>query len=665
MDDLQLLREYIGQGSQEAFAELVNRYIGVVYSAAMRQMGESHAAEDVAQAVFIALAQNARRIRRGEVLSAWLLAVTRRVAAMTKRSEARRRERERSAVQMIRMMNDQPDAEQWEQIAPHLDDAIAELTEQSRAALVLRYFEGLSTEQVASRLNVTPDAARQRISRSLEKLRTIFCRRGISVTGVALGTLLTAHAVQAAPMGLAATTTAVATIAATATSVATGGSSAGLLAGKGVAAIMTWTKAKVAAVAIGLALVGATVAVVVPKVIGGGDKVIVVRPKPGASGSSAVLPEPAIGPGGMVGRAALSVPIKLPDGKDLSMAALRGRHVLLHTWLYPTSRPPGDRKGNLPIIWERFGGEDGFAMVGVAPQWVPGYTTRGNVLIPVPLPGPAPGPTPWPQGYGSRDNDEMEKFVRAEACYVIDPDGRIIASLFDPRLAYGELDRRLSRGSVASSPIRVLTARKALSEASPAYNFDGIPPISADDAAKDAKIAVLDGGPGMGRSLATLIDGRGASSEDDPANSFHLFHHWLYGRLKMDLGRAIDISQINTYSWHKSSQAPQVYRLFGSDGTAPNFNPSPGRGIDPGKCGWNLLAFVDTRPSFVPAEMGGQYAASIRSDTGSIGRYRYLLFMMFVTETDDWWGHTFYSEIDVIERKQAGVALAPGREEPR
>ena len=69
MDDVQLLREYIGQGSQEAFAELVNRYIGVVYSAAMRQMGESHAAEDVAQAVFIALAQNARRIRRGEVVS--------------------------------------------------------------------------------------------------------------------------------------------------------------------------------------------------------------------------------------------------------------------------------------------------------------------------------------------------------------------------------------------------------------------------------------------------------------------------------------------------------------------------------------------------------------------------------------------------------------------
>jgi hypothetical protein len=148
------------------------------------------------------------------------------------------------------------------------------------------------------------------------------------------------------------------------------------------------------------------------------------------------------------------------------------------------------------------------------------------------------------------------------------------------------------------------------------------------------------------------VDGRGPANADD-GNSFSLFHHWLYGRIKMDLGRVVDISQINTYSWHKSTRGPQVYRVFGSDGTAPGFNPSPGRGADPAGCGWSLIAFVDTRTSQVPAEMGGQYAASIRSDTGSVGRYRYLLFMLFMTETEDWWGHTRYSEIDVVERAQA------------
>jgi len=119
----------------------------------------------------------------------------------------------------------------------------------------------------------------------------------------------------------------------------------------------------------------------------------------------------------------------------------------------------------------------------------------------------------------------------------------------------------------------------------------------------------------------------------------------------MDLGRVVDIAQINTFSWHKSSRAPQVYRVFGSDGSAPGFNASPGRGVDPAGCGWTLIAFVDTRPSHVPQEMGGQYAASIRSDAGVVGRYRHLLFQMFVTETQDWDGHTFYNEIDVVERK--------------
>jgi hypothetical protein len=48
---------------------------------------------------------------------------------------------------------------------------------------------------------------------------------------------------------------------------------------------------------------------------------------------------------------------------------------------------------------------------------------------------------------------------------------------------------------------------------------------------------------------------------------------------------------------------------------------------------------------------GGQYAVSVTSPSGSLGKYRHLMFDCFVTESADDWGNTFYSEIDVIEKK--------------
>jgi len=105
---------------------------------------------------------------------------------------------------------------------------------------------------------------------------------------------------------------------------------------------------------------------------------------------------------------------------------------------------------------------------------------------------------------------------------------------------------------------------------------------------------------------------------------------------------------VSSYSWHKESRGPQVYKLYGSDGTSAGFNGAPKIGTDPATCGWNLVATVDTRPIGQPP--GGQYKVTITKPdggNGALGRYRYLLFVTFPTETNDAWGHTFYSEIAV------------------
>src|SRR5947209_17337333 len=105
--DAELVREYVERRSQEAFAQLVSRYVDLVYTAALRQVRDRHAAEDVAQAAFLVLARKARSLRPDSVLGAWLVSVTRFVARDWQKAQARRaRHEEAAARERTRQMDD-------------------------------------------------------------------------------------------------------------------------------------------------------------------------------------------------------------------------------------------------------------------------------------------------------------------------------------------------------------------------------------------------------------------------------------------------------------------------------------------------------------------------------------------------------------------------------
>ena len=214
--DAQLLRAYAETRSDVAFNELVRRHVDFVYSAARRMVCDPHLAEDVTQDVFVALAASAGQLIHRPVLSGWLHRTAQNIAAQTVRTIERRRAREKEAAVMNELLSADSEVS-WEHIAPHLDAALGELSEPDRDALFLRYFERKSARDMAVTLGVSDEAAQKRVHRAVERLRELFVKRGVTIGSSALVVVISANAVQSAPISLAITISAATTAATTAT----------------------------------------------------------------------------------------------------------------------------------------------------------------------------------------------------------------------------------------------------------------------------------------------------------------------------------------------------------------------------------------------------------------------------------------------------------------
>ena len=197
----QLLAEYARTRSENAFRELVSRYLDLVYSTALRRVdGDTHRAQDIAQLVFTDLANQAGNFSPEVMLGGWLHRHTCFIAANTLRSERRRLAREKEAVQM-NMLDDEP-ALDFSLLAPLLDEAVNQLGEEDRTAILLRFFEQKDYQTVGQHLNSNEDAVRMRVNRALNKLRDLLNQRGIRTTSAALSAALVTNAVHAAPAAM-------------------------------------------------------------------------------------------------------------------------------------------------------------------------------------------------------------------------------------------------------------------------------------------------------------------------------------------------------------------------------------------------------------------------------------------------------------------------------
>jgi RNA polymerase sigma factor (sigma-70 family) len=198
----QFLSEYAATQSEDAFAQIVNRHSGFIYSAALRQTGNRTAAEEITQAVFVILARKASTLGREKILQGWLFRAVRYAAMDFRKVEGRRISREREAARMHSTDVCEEPETVWNQMAPLIDEALASLSAKDRNAILLRFFESQSFRNIGERLGGNENSARLRVVRALQKLRGFFQRRGVLLSSAVLSAALLVPSSQAAPPAL-------------------------------------------------------------------------------------------------------------------------------------------------------------------------------------------------------------------------------------------------------------------------------------------------------------------------------------------------------------------------------------------------------------------------------------------------------------------------------
>ncbi len=200
--DAALIREYTDFKSESAFAAIVSRHIGLVYSVALRLTGNSADAQDVAQMVFVVFAKTTRELRSRTTLTGWFYETTRLTSRQFIRAQKRRLIREQAAY----MQSSAPESDTdttWRRLEPFLEEGMSQLNERDRALVALRFFENKSGAEAATLLGISEWAAHKRTTRAVEKLRTYFTKQGIALTANGLVAAVSANAMQTAPVGFA------------------------------------------------------------------------------------------------------------------------------------------------------------------------------------------------------------------------------------------------------------------------------------------------------------------------------------------------------------------------------------------------------------------------------------------------------------------------------
>ena len=177
-EDVRLMRLVSG-GDTGAFEQLIERHQSLVAGTVARMLGSNSDVEDIAQQVFIRVWKSARRYVPRAKFTTWLLKITRNLVfnelRRTKRHAHVPLQSEPGAEDppLKDEMNLAPDASLLElELQRTIEEAILQLPETQRLALVLRRYEQLSYEQIAEILDLSVPAVKSVLFRARSELRS-------------------------------------------------------------------------------------------------------------------------------------------------------------------------------------------------------------------------------------------------------------------------------------------------------------------------------------------------------------------------------------------------------------------------------------------------------------------------------------------------------------
>jgi RNA polymerase sigma factor (sigma-70 family) len=184
--DRDLLRQFVEEKREAAFEKVVSRYAPMVLGVCRRILQDSHAADDVFQAVFLVVAKKASSLLKQESIARWLYRVTVNTALDAKSSMLTRAKYHQKMEEINEMQSEErPTAETGSVI----DEEIDRLPKKYRSVIILCCLEGLSYETASKQLGLSFATLKMRLKRGRELLRTRLIRQGITVTPAALAFL--------------------------------------------------------------------------------------------------------------------------------------------------------------------------------------------------------------------------------------------------------------------------------------------------------------------------------------------------------------------------------------------------------------------------------------------------------------------------------------------
>ncbi len=188
MTDGELLSRFLSGRDDAALAALVRRHAPMVWGVCRRLLRSHHDAEDAFQATFLVLVQKAATLPDRETVGNWLYGVAHQTAVRMRAMVAKRGVRERQ----VTVMPEPATAEQyvWNDLAPVLDEELSRLPDKYRVLIVLCDLEGVTRKDVARRLNIPEGTAASRLATARAMLANRLARRGIVLSGVLLGAVL-------------------------------------------------------------------------------------------------------------------------------------------------------------------------------------------------------------------------------------------------------------------------------------------------------------------------------------------------------------------------------------------------------------------------------------------------------------------------------------------